>query len=300
MHNTLAQLNEQFGTQKQINFELENGFIMMNIVNQYASAKISIYGGQVLSYLPHGQTDDLLYLSKKAIYQQGKAIRGGIPICWPWFGDDTSGYGQTAHGFARNQEWKVLTTMENTDGSTAVTLGLYDTDDSVAVWPYKFELKLDISVSEKLEIKLTTKNTGRKPFEITQALHAYLNVGNINNLTISNLNGISYVDKTDYFAHKTQVGDVVITAETDRVYQSSPEELIVNDLDINRKIVMESRGCNTTVIWNPWKNTAESIVDLQDEDYKVFIGVEAANADGDVIMIPAGGIHCLQASYSIR
>lgn len=300
MHNTLAQLNEQFGTQKKINFELENGFIMMNIINQYASAKISIYGGQVLSYLPHGQTDDLLYLSKKAIYQQGKAIRGGIPICWPWFGDDTSGYGQTAHGFARNQEWKVLTTMENTDGSTAVTLGLYDTDDSVAVWPYKFELKLDISVSEKLEIKLTTKNTGRKPFEITQALHAYLNVGNINNLTISNLNGISYVDKTDYFAHKTQVGDVVITAETDRVYQSSPEELIVNDLDINRKIVMESRGCNTTVIWNPWKNTAESIVDLQDEDYKVFIGVEAANADGDVIMIPAGGIHCLQASYSIR
>lgn len=299
MYNTLAQLNEQFGTQK-INFELENGFIMMNIVNQYASAKISIYGGQVLSYLPHGQTEDLLYLSKKAIYQQGKAIRGGIPICWPWFADDTSGYGRPAHGFARNQQWKVLATMENTDGSTVVTLGLYDTDDSVAVWPYKFELKLDITVSEKLEIKLTTKNTGRKPFEITQALHAYLNVGNINNLTIANLNGISYVDKTDNFVHKTQVGDVVITAETDRVYQSSPEELIVDDLDINRKIVMESRGCNTAVIWNPWKNTAESIVDLQDEDYKVFIGVEAANADGDVIMIPAGGIHCLQASYSIR
>ncbi|NQZ54060.1 MAG: D-hexose-6-phosphate mutarotase [Piscirickettsiaceae bacterium] len=300
MYNTLAQLNEQFGTQNQINFELENGFIMMNIVNQYASAKISIYGGQVLSYLPHGQTEDLLYLSKKAIYQQGKAIRGGIPICWPWFADDTSGYGRPAHGFARNQQWKVLATMENTDGSTVVTLGLYDTDDSVAVWPYKFELKLDITVSEKLEIKLTTKNTGRKSFEITQALHAYLNVGNINNLTIANLNGISYVDKTDNFVHKTQVGDVVITAETDRVYQSSPEELIVDDLDINRKIVMESRGCNTAVIWNPWKNTAESMVDLQDEDYKVFIGVEAANADGDVIMIPAGGIHCLQASYSIR
>ena len=300
MYNTLAQLNEQFGTQNQINFELENGFIMMNIVNQYASAKISIYGGQVLSYLPHGQTEDLLYLSKKAIYQQGKAIRGGIPICWPWFADDTSGYGRPAHGFARNQQWKVLATMENIDGSTVVTLGLYDTDDSVAVWPYKFELKLDITVSEKLEIKLTTKNTGRKSFEITQALHAYLNVGNINNLTIANLNGISYVDKTDNFVHKTQVGDVVITAETDRVYQSSPEELIVDDLDINRKIVMESRGCNTAVIWNPWKNTAESMVDLQDEDYKVFIGVEAANADGDVIMIPAGGIHCLQASYSIR
>ena len=300
MYNTLAQLNEQFGTQNQINFELENGFIMMNIVNQYASAKISIYGGQVLSYLPHGQTEELLYLRKKAIYQQGKAIRGGIPICWPWFADDTSGYGRPAHGFARNQQWKVLATMENTDGSTVVTLGLYDTDDSVAVWPYKFELKLDITVSEKLEIKLTTKNTGRKSFEITQALHAYLNVGNINNLTIANLNGISYVDKTDNFVHKTQVGDVVITAETDRVYQSSPEELIVDDLDINRKIVMESRGCNTAVIWNPWKNTAESMVDLQDEDYKVFIGVEAANADGDVIMIPAGGIHCLQASYSIR
>jgi glucose-6-phosphate 1-epimerase len=300
MRNTLAQLNEQFLTQNQINFELENGFIMMNIVNQYASAKISIYGGQVLSYLPHGQTEDLLYLSKKAIYQQGKAIRGGIPICWPWFADDTSGYERPAHGFARNQEWKVLATMENTDGSTVVTLGLYDTDDSVAIWPYKFELKLDITVSEKLEIKLTTKNTGRKPFEITQALHAYLNVGNINNLTIANLNGISYVDKTDDFVLKTQVGDVVITAETDRVYQSSPEELIVDDLDINRKIVMESIGCKTAVIWNPWKNTAESCVDLQDEDYKVFIGVEAANADGDVIMIPAGGKHCLQASYSIR
>ncbi|MFW5450938.1 MAG: D-hexose-6-phosphate mutarotase [Methylophagaceae bacterium] len=299
MHNALIQLNEQFGIKNQLYFELENDFFMIIVDNKYAKAKISVYGGQVLSYLPANQTEDLLFLSEKAIYQQGKAIRGGIPICWPWFADDTSGFGRPAHGFARNQQWNVLATDGNADGSTRVVLALQHNDDSIAVWPYEFQLKLEITIGPTLNIKLTTNNIGGESFDITQALHAYLNIGDVRAVSVADLDGIAYIDKTDDFVQKLQSGNLVVSGETDRVYQSPPSKLVVNDSALNRKLTLESIGCKTAVIWNPWDKIAASMADVQDEDYKVFMGVEAANADGDVITVAAGASHCLQANYSI-
>ncbi len=299
MHTALIQLNEQFGIENQLYFELENDFLMIIVDNKHANAKISVYGGQVLSYLPANQTEDLLFLSEKAIYQPGKAIRGGIPICWPWFANDTSGLGRPAHGFARNQQWNVLATDGNADGSTRVVLALQHNDDSIAVWPHEFELELEITIGPTLNIKLTTNNIGGESFELTQALHAYLNIGDINAISVTGLDGVAYIDKTDGFEQKSQSGDLVINGEMDRVYQSPPSKLVVNDSALNRKLILESTGCNTAVIWNPWEKNTASMVDLKKGDYKVFMGLEAANADGDVIIVPAGESHCLQASYSI-
>ncbi|PHS70239.1 MAG: D-hexose-6-phosphate mutarotase [Methylophaga sp.] len=296
----LVKLNQQFGIKEQLKFVQDSGdHIMIDIDNVHARARISLYGGQVLSYQPQGEAEDLLFLSDIAYFQEGKAIRGGIPICWPWFGDDPSGLGRPAHGFARNQNWTVLETKSLADDTTLVILSLKDSTDSLAVWPYKFELVIEVSVGNTLGLNLISKNLGNEAFSITQSLHTYLQVADIEQVAVKALDDISYVDKTDQFKYKTQTGDVVVSAEIDRIYQSHPEQLILVDESLNRQIVINSKGNKTAVIWNPWIDLAASMADLHDDAYQHFICVEAANAAEDIVTIPAGGQYSLQSEYSV-
>ena len=294
------ELNQQFGIKDQLQFNQEvDGFVMVDISNEYAKARVSTYAGQVVSFIPNDADNDLLFLSDKAIYQDGKAIRGGTPICWPWFGDDTSGFGRPSHGFVRNQPWSVLASAELADGRTSVTLGLSDTEGSLAVWPYPFELELEVIVGHKLEVKLTTRNTGSKIFSLSQALHSYFNVSDVNNISISGLDGKNYLDKLDDFNSKRQSGDVTISEEIDRIYQQAPESVWLKDTGFDRTINIKSLGSNTTVIWNPWLTSVAKITDLDDSSYRNFICVETANAADDMVTIQPNNEHAITAIYEI-
>ena len=273
---------------------------MIDIDNQYAKARISSHGGQVLSYHPKGQTEDVLFLSDKAIYQPGKAIRGGIPICWPWFGGDVSGFGRPAHGFVRNVPWDILATMENNDGSTSVKLGLTNTDESLAIWPMLFELILDITVGEQLTLALTTKNTDSKNLTITQALHTYLNVGDINQVLVTGMDTVSYLDKLEDYAEKKQAGNIVVDKETDRVYQNVPNKTVLVDKALNRTITVSSLASNSTVIWNPWIASTAKLSDMDDDSYKQFLCIETANVFDDKVTITAGESHTLTAIFEVK
>lgn len=294
-------LNEQFGIAEHLQFTVEEGgFIVANINNQYAKARISSYAGQVLSYQPHNQTQDLVFISDKANYQSGKAIRGGVPICWPWFGDDKSGLGRPSHGFMRNQQWQILASKKDGDGTITLILGFDSTENTKSIWPHDFELRLEIVVGQKLELKLKTRNTGQTAFTITQALHTYFNISDIEKIIVTGLDGKNYLDKLVGFAESTQSGDVLVSQEIDRVFQSVKNDVHLIDSGFNRTITISETGSETTVIWNPWSTAISNIADLDSEHYRHFLCVETANAAKDSIEIPAGKTHSMAVAYTIN
>ncbi len=294
---SIASLNQQFGINGELEFiQDKHGFIMVDINNHYAKARISTYAGQLVSYKPHSESEELIFLSEKALYQTGKAIRGGVPVCWPWFGDDPLGLGRPSHGFLRNQQWQVMASSIEKEGATKLVLGCHSTDSSKAIWPYDFELTLEVTIAQDLQLRLITKNIGQQDFTITQALHTYFNVSDIEQVVVTGLDGKKYLDKLEHFSEQQQLGDVLVSQQIDRIFQGVDNDVYLFDKGFGRKVTLSSVGSSTTVIWNPW---TASITDLDNEHYRQFLCVETANAANDSIVISVGGQHSIAVSYSI-
>jgi len=280
--------------------DTKHGLRNIEISNAKARATISTYGGQVLSYRPFSEDEDLLFLSSMARYELGTAIRGGIPVCWPWFGDDPEGRGRSPHGFVRNRQWTVTATESLPGGATKVILEVVDTDETRKIWPHHFQLRIAITVGDRLRLELATRNTGKESLTISQALHAYFGVGDISRVRVLGLDGVGYADKTDNFIEKNQTGAVVVNDEIDRIYTGVASELVVDDAALGRKIRIGLAGSSTAVVWNPWAKKAAAMRDLADDDYKRMICVEAANAGRETVEVPAGGEYRLGAEYSVQ
>ena len=297
----IEQLNRDHGIAGQVEFfEGQGGFPFIRVKNAKASALISVYAGQVLSFQPTGKTDDLMFLSQKAYYQTGKAIKGGVPICWPWFGPDPEEKGRAAHGFVRNRSWDVIETNVTANGDTQVVLGLTDTPETLAIWPHAFILRLEIIVGETLNLALVTRNTGDQAFSITQAFHTYFSVGDIHQTRVSGLEGRQYIDKVDGGQQKMQSGAVTISSEVDRIYLDVLDDIIVHDPALKRRINIASQGSQTAVVWNPWAKISTEMADLQDDDYLRMLCVETTNAATDSIKIQPGSEFRLVANYRIE
>lgn len=297
----IEQLNADHGIGDQLKFvEGTGGFPFIKIDNDKASAVISVYAGQVLSFQPANDSNNLLFLSETAYYQPGKAIKGGVPICWPWFGPDPDGLGRPAHGFVRNRFWNVMRTGIAADGDTTVTLGLADTPETRAIWRHSFNLSLEITVGESLNLELITRNTDTRPFFITQAFHTYFKVGHINQVAVLGLDGLEYVDKADNATYKLQTGAVSIGAEVDRIYRNVQDELVIDDVALDRRIRITSGGSNTAVVWNPWAKISAEMGDLKDDDYERLLCVETANADLDIVEIAPASEYHLTANYRVE
>ena len=298
---SIEQLNSTYGIAGQLKFvEGKGGFPIIKIENKTAKAEISVYSGQVLSFQPASEPEDLMFLSQKAYYQEGKAIKGGIPVCWPWFGSDPEGLGRSSHGFARNRLWKVWATEAMPNGEIKVRLGLVDSAETRKIWPHVFELAIEISVGTALNIELITHNTGEQAFSITQALHTYFKVGNINQVKVLGLENTKYLDKVDDFAQKTQQGVITISEEVDRIYTNVSPELTIDDAALDRRIIISSTGSQTAVVWNPWAEISAKMADLDDEDYQEFICVETVNAATEIVEIQPGSKYSLGANYRVE
>ena len=295
------ELNEKFAINDQLHFEQNSsGIIVAEIMSQFSRVTISTYGAQVLSYLPEGEVEDVLFLSEKAIYGHGKAIRGGVPVCWPCFSDDDSGFDLPAHGFARNQVWQVIATNLREDRSVTISLALGHTDASMAIWPYEFSLVLEVVVSDSLEIVLTTKNLSQESFTITQALHTYFNIRDIDDIAIVGLDKLKYLDKLAHFSEKRQQGHCQVAGEIDRVYLTPPQTVNLTNTGFVRDIVITSAGTETLVVWNPGRETASLLSDIDATAYKNFICIETANALVDKVLIGAGACHSISAKYKVE
>lgn len=278
------------------------GLPMIEIENGLASALISLHAGQVLTYRPVHASQDLLFLSERAYFAPDKAIKGGVPICWPWFGADPQGLGRPAHGFVRSLPWTLRGTRALEDGSTLVTLGIGDDQTTQALWPHSFDLRLEVSVGDTLSLALITRNPEDTPFAITQALHTYFNLGDATRARVLGLEGCRYIDKAadGKDAVVVQEGPVTFSREVNRIYQSVPDTLILEDPALGRRLRIRSHHSATCIVWNPWIETARAMADLDDEDYQVMVCVETANAADEVVQVPASGEARLAAEYRIE
>ena len=296
----LVELNERFGLTDQLEFvEGKGGLTIAVIKNKFATAVVSLYAGQVLSYRPANSNADLMFLSEQAYYQNGKAIKGGVPVCWPWFGPDPEDKGRPAHGFARNSEWGVVETGANSDGTTRLVLELKLNDTTRALWQGDIVARLEIEVGTSLKLNLITENLGKETIKLTQALHTYFNVGDIAKTSVNGLENKTYIDKVDDSKEKVQTDAVTINSEVDRIYNNVNNRLVINDTALNRKIYIESKGSNSAVVWNPWKKIAAGMADLGDEDYKRMLCVETTNAGHDIVSVAPGKSYSMTAEYSL-
>lgn len=295
----IGSLNNQFSIKGSVVFiEKPSGQISVKINNRHAEAEIILQGAHLIHWQPVNE-EPVIWLSKDAVFEKSKSIRGGIPICWPWFGAHKDG-SLPAHGYARTALWQPVHIKQLSDGRTQLDFLLTESSVSEEYSPYNSELKIQFIIGTDLEIDLVTKNTGKEKLTITEALHTYFNVNDIKNISISGLDGCTYLDKPDGFLAKKQDDTIHINSEVDRVYIDTSSDVIIRDPELNRCILIKKDNSESTVVWNPWKEVTCKMGDLGDEGYRYMVCVESANAENNICIINAGESHCLKVLYSIE
>ena len=290
----LAKLNQKYGIRNQLAFvEGPGGLVRAEIKNPHAEATLALHGGQILSYRPRAHAP-VLWLSRKSYFQTGKAIRGGIPVCWPWFGDHPTDTDKPAHGFVRTAAWSVHASEKREDESTRLKLFFSASEATLALWPHRFRLEIEATVSDVLRVKLICTNTDNQPFTCTGALHSYFNLSAISDVVVKGLEDCAYLDKVDQGRRKVQDGPIHIQRETDRIYIDTTAECTIEDKGLERSIGIAKNGSRTTVVWNPWTDKARRMQDFGDDEYVNMVCVETANAAADVVTLAPGGSHTLE------
>lgn len=285
---SIEALNKQFGIKGQVEFSKGQGSLtVVTITNKYATAIVSLYGAHVLGYVPKGE-EDLLWMSSKSAFEEGSPIRGGIPVCFPWFGPHPTNSTKPQHGFARLLNWDVDSTITLADGGTELVLTLKSSAETKAYWPYSFTASMKIIIGKKLDVGLTVTNTGDEAFEYTDALHTYINVSDIDNLNIDGLSNSEYYIAMDTIPHKQSELLLTIAKEENRRYLEHTQDTIIYDTGFSRKLRVAKTGSKVTVVWNPGAETSKKMADLPATGYKTFICVEAANAVNDVVKLAPG------------
>lgn len=299
--NDCESLNRRFSRGAQIRFgQLGNALVLAEIDTPLATAEISLHGGHVVSWRPKHQAKPVLWVSKSAQFIPGKAIRGGVPICWPWFGAHPSDAKLPGHGYARISPWEVAAVNSLDSGAVEITLSLFDNDLSRAYWPNGVCLSIKITIGEMLKVVLTTSNQSDREIVLTEGLHTYFQVSDIAKVRVSGLEGCEYVDLVDGNKRKQQVGPIVFDGEMGRIYENSQATCVIDDAPLNRRIVIDKSGSNSTAVWNPWAAKAATMDDMGRDGWREMVCVESANALGNVVTVKAGESHSLAATYWVE
>lgn len=280
--------------------EGEGGMTLAEVDNDHASARIALQGAHLVAWQPKGQ-EPVIWLSELAKFAPGKSIRGGVPVCWPWFGPHASESSWPAHGFARTVMWEVLETRALVDGCTFLRFGLVETDATRAMWPHPCSLEIEFTVGTTLRIQLATRNLGNQPFTLGEALHTYFHISDVGKMTLRGLEGATYIDKAGGASErKHQANGIKIESEVDRVYLDTASDCIIKDRGLDRIIRIAKQGSRSTVVWNPWREKAEKMGDFVPEGYRGMVCVESANALEDVVIVAPGETHRLAVRYSVE
>jgi glucose-6-phosphate 1-epimerase len=293
-------LNARFGLSGQVVFKQDpGGLAVVEVANSQGSATIALQGAHVLIWAPRGQKP-VIWLSRAAKFAPGKSIRGGVPVCWPWFGPHATVAALPAHGFARTVPWEVIGAQTLVDGATRLDFRLVQSETARAQWPHATLLESHITVGAALDIDLVTRNADRSAITIGAALHTYFEVSDVRQVSIRGLEGCPYLDKMDGGKRKQQTGPVTIGAETDRIYLDSSADCLIDDPGLKRRIRVRKRGSHSTVVWNPWIEKSVKMGDFGENGYLNMVCVESANAADDVVTIAPGGEHHLWVRYEIE
>lgn len=266
------------------------GLPALAVRSERGEGTIYLQGAHVAEWQPAG-ADPVLWLSQRSEYAHQRPIRGGIPVCAPWFGPGLDGDRVPPHGWFRLHEWQVVS-AEDTDGTVTVTFAI---DGAVAHMP-EVTAQYVVTMGEALDLELTIAVTS--PMVVEEALHTYLAVGDIHRTHVEGLAGATYLDKVAG-GEVSQEGPVTFTAQTDRVYDS-PGSVTVVDEQSQRRIVVTKENSATTVVWNPWSDKAATMPDFGDDEWPGMVCVEVANAVGRALRLEEDTSHTMRARYAVE
>jgi glucose-6-phosphate 1-epimerase len=291
---SLGALNERFAVPRTVSFDAGAGGLTRAVVTTPAAeAHIYLHGAHVTHYRPAGQAP-VLFLSPQSRFEPAKAIRGGVPIVFPWFGARAGHPSAPDHGFARISPWAVEAVDQAGDGVVSVVLALEPSEATRAMWAPDFRITARVEVGADLAMTLEVENRSAAPLSFEEALHTYLHVGGVERASISGLEGVSYLDKTDGFKRKTLGAEPFrLTAETDRVFLDTRGPHAVADPVLGRRLVVEKRGSGNTVVWNPWREKSAAMGDLGAEQWRSMLCVETANVGEGAVRLAPGARHSM-------
>ena len=269
---------------------------ILAVENRHARAEIALLGGHVLRYRP-AASDEALFVSETARYEVGGSIRGGIPICWPWFGDSPRP-GEPAHGFVRTRLWSLDRVTPLEDGAIEVALTLKSDDETRAIWAHDFELTLVATIGFPLAVTLHVANRGDAPFTYGGALHTYLAVSDVSQVTLDGLDGLDYLDKVRGMTRHSHQGPLHIADEVDRVFLDTEGPILVDDPAGERRLVIRRQQSRTAVVWNPGPEKGASMKDLS--DHQTMLCVESAQAFDDVRTVAPGETTTLGTTIAVE
>jgi glucose-6-phosphate 1-epimerase len=293
----LDELTRRFAVAGQLAFEeLPGGFLVAHVSTAFGTATVALQGAHVMSYRSKNH-EPLIWLSPQAKFAEGKSIRGGVPICWPWFGPHATEAHYPGHGFARTVPWQLLDARSLPDGRFCLEFELIHSEATRAQWHYASTVRNIVTVGQELEIELATTNTDVTAFQLSQALHTYFAVGDIRRASIAGLDGCEFIDKVSGTSGNRQNGPVTFSAETDRIYQGTSGHCEIKDPAMSRSILVTSTGSRSTVVWNPWIDKADKMGDFGPDGYLGMVCVETSNAADDVIVLAPGKTHRMIAQY---
>ena len=299
MSTDISTLNQEFGIAGQVTFRDEgDGFIVIDIDNKHCTASVAMQGAHLMTWQPKGG-EPAIWMSPAATLAHGKSIRGGVPICWPWFGAHASDASFPGHGFARTVPWDVIDTTALEDGSTRISFRISDVKKDQ--WPHHAPAEIHMVIGAVLEMELATINRDVETLTVGDALHTYFCVGDVSKVVVRGLEGCDYLDKVGKVTRRFQQGDVTISSEVDRIYFDQEQDVVIEDPVMQRDILIEKRNSHSTIVWNPWVDKCKQMGDFgSDDGYLGMLCVESANADEDVVQLAPGETHRLWMRYSVE
>lgn len=274
------------------------GLPKVRVTTSSASAEIYLHGAHVISWRP-ADAEEVIFLSKHSYWENGRAIRGGIPVCFPWFrakADDTHA---PAHGVARTREWRLDAITAEVGGSVIVTFSTESDASTRRWWPYEFRLVHRVTIGKTLRLELIATNVGSTTLRFEEALHTYFRVGRVEGASVRGLDRVTYLDNTDGNRRKIQSGDVAFAAPIDNAYLNTPDALELIDSILRRTLRTEKENSATTVVWNPWQQGAATLTDLGKDEWRGMACVEASNILDAAISLAPGEEHTMRATLSV-
>lgn len=291
-------MNDQHGQYGAARVEAGNGGLpKLSIETKLCRGEVYLYGAQVTSWKPTG-SDEVIFVSAKSHWEKGKPIRGGIPVCFPWFRAKPDDPNAPMHGFVRTKEWKLESTRREADDALSLLMSTESDEESRRWWPHEFRLEYRMRFGKTLALELKMENRGSSELRFQEALHTYFKVGDVQRCRVRGLDGVHYLDNRDDNKEKVQQGDIVITKMTDNAYLNATGAVEIVDESAGRKLVTEKNGSVSTIVWNPWSDGAAKLADFGDDEWRGMLCVEGGNVLGQAVALPAGGTHTMRISLS--
>lgn len=272
----------------------QGGLPLVRVNGLAGKAEVYLQGAHVTSWTPAGHPS-VLWMSAFSEFAPGRPMRGGVPVCFPWFGPHPADATASAHGFARLAEWNLVQAREAGD-DVVLVFRLTDSEQTRhSVWPYRFEAHYTVTVGAQLGLALQVSNLDVVPVTFAEAFHTYLSVPDIHAVEVSGFEDLAFIDRlADPEARVAEGRPVTLSSETDRIYLGTSNEARISD-GAGRTLSISTKGSQSRVVWNPWRAKAAAMADFGADEWTGMVCVETANVRGDEITLAPGETHTMSA-----